>query len=218
MKKENFISKMKTAGVVAAAVVSMNSCEQKNTADDVFQAAEYKTDSAANIRPEYKNTANAIMLYQAQIETYKDANKNMLRYYAEDHINRTVKNARIRKFLLAAMEEQLLVEVSGLDADEFLYRSADLDSCDVTQMRFYRRNQRWYNDLVLYLADKYNERQLLNGDFFKTIENTELKKTFEYNTKQIERLKSISKVALKRENAIYEDLWRQYSSTKQRKR
>ena len=144
MKKENFISGIKTAGVVATAGVVvtagvvLNSREQKNATNDIIQATEYKTDSAANVRPEYKNTVNAITLYQAQIETYKDANKNMLRYYAEDHIKRTVKNARVRKFLLAAMEEQLLVEASGLDADEFLYQSADLDSCDVTQMRFYR--------------------------------------------------------------------------------
>lgn len=217
MKKENLISRIKTAGVVATAVVSLNSCEQKNIQDDSLSII-YKADSAASVRPEYKNMANAIMLYQAQIETYKDANKNMLRYYAENYINHTVKNARVRKFLLSAMEEQLLVEASDLDIDEFLYQSADLDLSDVTQMRFYRRNQRWYNDLVMYLADKYNERQLLNGDFFKTIRNTELEKTFEYNTKQIERLKKVREIALNREMGIREDLWQQYSNKKQRNR
>ena len=218
MKKDNLVSKIKTAGVCATAVMTLGSCEQKNTTDNAVQDAVYRTDSVANIRPEYKNTINAIALYEAQIQIYKEANKNMLKCYAQDYIKRNIKDLRLRKFLSLAMDEQILMEVSGFDMNESVCDLIDLDSCYVAKMRFFRRNQRWYDDLVKYLLDGYTERQLLNSDFFKTIKNAEMKHTFEYNTKQIERLKSVVKAASKRETLIYDDLWQQCVNGKQKVR
>jgi len=215
---KNLISGIKTAGVVATAAMTLNSCEQKNTTNNDVQEAMYKVDSVANIRPEYKNTINAIALYKAQIQVYKDANKNMLKCYAQDYIKRNIKDVRLRKFLSLAMDEQILMEVSGFDMNESVYDFIDLDSCYVAKMRFFRRNQRWYDDLVVYLVDGYTEKQLLNSDFFKTINNPEMKQTFEYNTKQIERLKSVVDAASKRENRIYDDLWQQYVNHNQKVR
>jgi len=218
MKKENIISGIKKASVVATAVVTLGSCGQKRAQDNDAQAAIYKTDSAANVMPEYKNAMNAVDLYEAQIQTYKNANKNMLKVYAKDYIRKIIKPGQLQKLLLAGMEEQIFMEVTCLDADESLYKSADLDSCYVTKVRFFRRNQRWYNDLVMYLLDNYNEKQLLKSDFFKIVNNKEMKNTFEYNSKQIEDLQSVAKIASERKNTIYEDLWHQYSEGKQRKR
>ena len=213
MKKDT----LKTAGIVATAVMTLGSCGQKRVPDDTMQTTIYKTDSAANALPEYKNTANAIGLYEAQIQMYRDANKNMVKYYAKEYIKRAIKDMRLRNFLLSSMDEQILMEVSCLDADEYAY-DTDLDSCYVTRMRFVRRNHRWYDALMMYLLDKYNEKQLLGTDFFSTIKDKGLKETFEYNAEQIARLTSVTKVASKREEVIYNDLWRQYSNGKQRKR
>ena len=218
MKKEKIISEIKTAGVVAAAVVGLGACGPKQTQIEDAQTMLYKTDSAASVNPEYKNTTNAIDLYEAKIQSYKDANKNLIKYYAKDYIKHAIKSVYLSKILLAGMEEQILMEVTSLDADESIYESTDIDLRYLTNVRFFRRNKRWYNDLVMYLSDKYNEKQFLNGDFFNVVKNAAVKETFEYNTRQIEHLQSVLKTATNRQETIYENLWRQYSNGKQRKR
>ena len=217
MTKEKIISGIKKAGVIATAVVTLGACEQKRNTNDA-QVALYKTDSVANARPEYKNMANAVELYEEQIQTYKDANKSMLKHYAKDHIKKIIQPGQMRKLLLAGLEEQMFLEVTCLDFDESLSESADFNPSYVRQVRFFRRNQRWYNDLVMYLLGNYNEKQLLKSDFFKVIKDQEIKKAFLYNTKQIEKLESVAKIASERQNKIYEDLWCQNSNGNQRTR
>ena len=219
MKKEDIVSKAKVAGVAAVATLTLASCKKKEavTPESVL-TTEYKVDSMANACPAYTITNQAIDAYNKKIQEYKDANKDMLKSYSKDYIKQNIKNSQLRNFLVVAMERPVLMEVSDFDVDESVYTVADVDTSCVNKMRFFRRNHRWYNDLVLYLTDKYNERQLLKGDFFKTINNAEMKQRFEYNTNQIEYLKSVAIIAEKRRDIIYNDFRKIYSNENQRKR
>ena len=190
------------------------SCGPKQSSDYAVQDAIYKTDSAANATPAYKNTTSAIKLYEARIQKHKDTNKNILKYYAKNYIRQTIKDADLQTILLSGMDRQFLMEVSCLDMDESACQMTDLNSHRVTQMRFFRRNQDWYNALIMYLLDRYDEAELLNSGFFNVVGNAALKKTFLYNSGQIARLSIASANASDRANHIYNNLWLQYSNGK----
>ncbi len=201
---------IKTAGVIATAAFALNSCEQKNgTEYDDMAAVQYKTDSVANTRPEYKTTSRAIDLYAEKIQNCKDANKKLLRLYASGYLLRNIGDVRLRNFMLDGLDNRVLIDVSDFDTDEIACEIADVDQAIANKMRFIRRNHRWYNDLLMYLSDKYTEKQLLKSDFFNVINAPELKKQFVQNTQQLEKLNSVSATASARQNRIYEDLWQQ---------
>lgn len=219
MKKEDIVSKAKVAGVAAVATLTLASCKKKEavTPESVL-TTEYKADSAANTCIAYTTTGRTIDVCNKKIQEYKDANKDMLKSYSKDYIKKNIKHVPLRNFLVMAIEKPSLMEVSDFDVDESAYAVTDVDTFSVNKMRLFRRNHRWYNDLVLYLTDKYNEKQLLNGDFFKTINNAKLKQRFEDNVNQIEHLKSVAGIAERRREIIYNDFRKIYSNENQRKR
>ena len=205
----NIKNTIKTAGVVATAALTLNSCNQKNGAEYDFEGLQYKTDSVADTRPEYKTTSRAIDLYKTKIQYYKDANKKLLKLYASGYLISNINDLRLRNFMLDGLENRILGEVSDLDMDDTACEIADVDVNRVNKMRFIRRNHRWYNDLLRYLSDKYDEKQLLKSDFFNVMNSPELKKQFVENTKRLEKLNSVSATASVRQNRIYDDLWQQ---------
>ena len=205
----NIKNTIKTAGVVATAALTLNSCNQKNSAEYDFEGLQYKTDSVADTRPEYKTTSRAIDLYKTKIQYYKDANKKLLKLYASGYVTSNINDLRLRNFMLDGLENRILGEVSDLDMDDTACEIADVDVNRVNKMRFIRRNHRWYNDLLMYLSDKYDEKQLLKSDFFNVMNSPELKKQFIQNTQQLEKLNSVSATASARQNRIYDDLWQQ---------
>lgn len=219
MSKDNVMSKVKTAGAVTTAIVTLNACEQKPVTEDAVQCVIYKTDSAANASPEYQTTTNAINFYEAKLKMYKNANKSMLKYYAKDYITKKIKDIRLCNFLAESLENQMIIDITDLDMDTPDEIIDDFGVRDVNKLRLFRRNQRWFNDLVLYLTDRCDEQQFLSGSFFETIKNIRLKKAFEYNTKQMDQLNSVIASASKRRSVIYEDLWDKYlNEEKTRKR
>lgn len=219
MSKDNVLSKVKTAGAVATAIVTLNACEQKPVTEDAVQRIIHKTDSAANVSPEYQTTTNAINFYEARLKMYRNANKSMLKYYAKDYITKKIKDVRLCNFLAESMENQMMIDITDLDMDTPDGIIGDFDVCNINRLRLFRRNQRWFNDLVLYLSDRCDEQQFLSGPFFETIKNTKLKKAFEYNAKQMDQLNSVVASASKRRSVIYEDLWNKYlNEEKTRKR
>ncbi len=190
------------------------SCGQKQVPNYVAQDAIYKTDSAANENPAYKNTNSAINLYETRIQEHKNTNKNILKYYAKNYIRQTIKDADLQKILLSGMDKRVLMEVSCLDMDESAYQITDLTPHCVTQMRFFRRNQKWYDALIMYLLDRYDETQFLSSSFFDVMKDASLKRSFCYNANAIERLSFASNAAWDRANCIYDNLWAQYSNEK----
>ena len=218
MKKDKIVSDIKTVGVVATAALALHSCKKEPLTFARVQTALYKTDSAANMRPEYTTTTRALDLYEAQIQAYKTDNKNMLKLCCRDYLQYKIKNFELRRFLMSALENQTLMDFSDFDVDEANDVVSDMDAYYINKLRFFRRNQRWFNDALLYLCDKCDEMQFLKGDFFKTIKNPELKAKFAYNTQKISELNSVAAIASKRRDHIYDDMWQHYLKETKRQR
>lgn len=212
MKSEKIISGIKTAGVVLTAALTMNSCGSKQLSEKEQQTVQHKTDSAAYVHPEYRMAAGLIELGETKIKSFRDANKTLLKMGVKDFIRNNVKDAEMARFMCRAIDDEKFVfsSNSGIDSDSTWTEDANINS--LSTMRRIRCQQRWYNDLLLYLSDKYTEQQLLKSNFFKVINNKDLQKSFEYNTQQIENIKSCMEFPLQREKTIRAELWNKYAS------
>ncbi len=212
MKSEKIISGIKTAGVVLTAALTMNSCGPRQLSEKEQQTVQHKTDSAVYVHPEYRMAVGLVELGETKIKSFRDANKALLKMGAKDFIRTGVKDAKMARFMYRAIEDEKFVfsSNSGIDSDDGFAENVDINT--LSMMQRIRREQRWYNDLLLYLSDKYTEQQLLKSNFFKVINNKDLKKSFEYNTQQIEYLQSCMEFPLQREKIIRDELWNKYAS------
>lgn len=212
MKSEKIISGIKTAGVVLTAALTMNSCGPRQLSEKEQQTVQHKTDSAVYVHPEYRMAVGLVELGETKIKSFRDANKALLKMGAKDFIRTGVKDAEMARFMYRAIEDEKFVfsSNSGIDSDDEFAENVDINT--LSMMQRIRREQRWYNDLLLYLSDKYTEQQLLKSNFFKVINNKDLKKSFEYNTQQIEYLQSCMEFPLQREKTIRDELWNKYAS------
>ena len=121
---------------------------------------------------------------------YRRANKDMLKQAVDKYVRANIHEAKLLKFMLNSVKyenvnmgfENSSDWVSGYNEDGESY------SVENEQMIMIRRDHRWFNDLMLYLNDKYSERQLLKTEFFKTMNNCKLIQDFTKNTEIIERL------------------------------
>ena len=216
MKKENILHDLKTAGIVTTMAVTLNACGPKPLNEQELQTIEHKVDSAVNVHHEYIMASGLSDLCQAKIQEFRIANRDMVKTYAKAYIKRNIKDVKLNQYMLNAVQYENMNQMLAF-----------CDSCEVSEnvetiltdtVSYIRNNQRWFNDLMLYLAFKYNDRQLLNSDFFKVINNPSMKKKFEYNTKDIERIKPSLDFALERKKAIHDGLYRKYEQEVKRSR
>ena len=214
MKKEKIVSGVKSAAVVATAVFTMNSCGNKQLSESQLQMVQHKTDSALSVHPEYAIANTTLELCEAKIAEYRDANKSIVRNYARDYIKKNIKDAALARFMLGAMNDNTLLFTSDNDGDE----SDTIPVNTLTTMRYVRRTQRWFNDMILYLNGRYTEQQLLNSNFFNVVNSAELKRKFEYNTKQIDKVQSCMEFPLKRKNTIQTEVFDKYQKEVKRQR
>lgn len=214
MKKEKIVSGIKNAAVVATAVFTMNSCGNKQLSEGQLQMAQHKTDSALSVHPEYTIANATIELCEMKIAEYRNANKGIVRNYARDYIKKNIKDAALARFMLGAMNDDTLLFAPDNDGDE----SDTIPVNTLTTMRYVRRTQRWFNDMILYLNGRYTEQQLLKSDFFNVINSAELKRKFEYNTKQIEYVNSCMEFPLSRKNAIQTEVFNKCQKEVKRQR
>ena len=214
MKKEKIVSGVKSAAVVATAVFTMNSCGNKQLSESQLQMVQHKTDSALSVHPEY-TTANTILeLCEMKIAEYRDANKSIVRNYARDYIKKNIKDAALAKFMLGVMNDNAVLFLSDDDDNE----NDTISVNTLTTMRYVRRTQRWFNDMILYLNGRYTEQQLLNSNFFNVVNSAELKRKFEYNTKQIYKVQSCMEFPLNRKNTIQTEVFNKYQKEVKRQR
>ncbi len=216
MKKENIISDIKTAGVVATASLTLASCNPKPLSESQLQMVQHKTDSAANTNNEYRIARTLTFLVDDRIEQYRNANMNMVKKYSMSYIKRDIKDATLRKYMIDAMLNEKSYDIEMADNIEYS-DSADTENVSQT-MQYIRNNQRWFNDLMLYLNGKYTDRQLLNSEFFKIIKDYELKRRFEYNTVRIEELTKNTTFLSQRQDSIRGKIYDKYVREAQRKR
>lgn len=214
MKNNKIVSEIKTAGVALVASATMFSCGNKQLSESQMQAVHHKADSAVAVYPEYRVASNLFDLCELKIQKYRDANKQLIKAHARNYIKNNITDIALAKFML-----------ESLGNDKLLF-ALDTDSCEnegvsveqLITMRSVRRNQRWFNDMILYLSDKYNEKQLLNSEFFTVVNNSGLKSAFERNTQQIEMLQSNAEFAAGRKKDIYDGFLQQYTESAKKQR
>lgn len=121
---------------------------------------------------------------------YRRANKEMLKQAVDKYVRGNIRDAKLLKFMLNSVKYENVnmgFENSTDWVDEY-NEDGESYSAENEQMTMIRRDYRWFNDLMLYLNDKYSERQLLKTEFFKTMNNRKLMQDFTKNTEIIESL------------------------------
>lgn len=210
MKKETVISDIKTAVVVAGAALTMNAC-QRPLSDAQIQNINRKTDSAIKADANYRLADDFGSYSSKKLEMHRNNNKELVKKYARRHIEKERFEAELKKFMLNSIKCETMALDTVVDC------IAGEEYSDVVERKTYindiRRNQRWFNDLMLYLAGKYNDRQLLNSEFFKVIKDKKLRSDFERNTQQIENLSSVVETTKESKNRIYNKYLQEYTES-----
>ena len=214
MKDNKFIYGFKTAGIAVTAMFTMASCGNKQLSETQTQIVKHKADSAAAVHHEYKMATGLIDLCEIRIGNFHQANKDLTKIYARDYILNSVQDNAVKNFMMKAIEDTTLIAVSVSGVEKF----DGIPDGTLSTMRYIRHNQQWFNDLILFLGDNYNEQRLLDSEFFKVVDNPYLKTVFERNTRKIKDIQSGFDFAMERKTAIYNQLWNQYSKEVQKKR
>lgn len=121
---------------------------------------------------------------------YRRANKEMLKQAVDKYVRVNVRDAKLLKFMLNSVKYEN-VNMGFENSTDWVgeyNEDGESYSAENEQMTMIRRDYRWFNDLMLYLNDKYSERQLLKTEFFKTMNNRKLMQDFTKNTEIIESL------------------------------
>ena len=213
MKKETAISDIKTAVVVGGAVLTMNAC-QRPLSDAQIQNINHKTDSAVKVDANYRLADNFGSYSSKKIEGYRKNNKELVKKYATRYIEKERIEAELRKFMLNSIKyETMALDIANSE-------DSDEEYSDIGERKTYvndiRRNQRWFNDLMLYLSGKYNDRQLLNSEFFRVIKDKNLRDNFERNTKQIEYFNGVIETTSKNKERIYNKYLQEYTESEKK--
>lgn len=216
MKKEKIINDIKSAGVVTAAVLTLNACGNRQLSESQLQTVQHKTDSAEMADYEYKVAMNIICVGGDRVKQFRDVNKNLVKKYSKEYIKQVMPNSYLRKLMLKAIDDETLTVIHNctvIDSESDTSAGGRMNAVNNI-----RKNQRWFYDLMLYLSGNYNDRQLLNSEFFKTVNDPRLKSKFENNTEQIEKINSCLDLATQRKNVIHQELWNKYVQEEKRKR
>lgn len=121
---------------------------------------------------------------------YRRANKELLKQVVDKYVRGNIHETKLLKFMLNSVKYENVnmgFENSSDWVSEY-NEDGESYSAENEQMAMIRRDYRWFNDLMLYLNDKYSERQLLKTEFFKTMNNRKLIQDFTKNTEIIESL------------------------------
>ncbi len=210
MKKEIFINDVKTAGAVVGAALVLNACSGDRTlSEKQMQTVYHKTDSAVNANNHYRVARAMNDIAGKKINEYRAKNKSLVKRYSLSYIKSAIKEEKLYKFMMTALK----YETMALDSDVIVDSEDYIDRGERnTEINYIRRNERWFNDLMLYLSGKYDDKQLLNSEFFKTIKDKNLRQCFEDNIKQIEKMSVIEKDTEDVQKNIYTKYLDEYKS------
>ena len=217
MKNNKIVSGIKAAGVVTTAVFTMASCGNKHLSESQTKIVEHKTDSALAVHPEYRMASGLLAIGESKNKGYHDANRNLVKMYTREYIKNNIQDPMLRRYMLNYLEQGLTnpsIICDEIEADSI---NSVVETSDLN-MRCMRRDYRWFYDLMLYLSDKYTDKQLLNSQFFKVVDDPEFKTKFEYFASKIDFVNSSVEFAVERKKIIREQTWNKYAQEVQKKR
>ena len=172
------------------------STDVRNNVTEVAIGA-HKQENSNNVHPKIPSLSTSFRAVLS--DTYNDyrrANKELLKQAVDKYVRGNIREAKLLKFMLNSVRYENVNMGFEYSSDWVSEYNEDGESYSVEneQMAMIRRDYRWFNDLMLYLNDKYSERQLLKTEFFKTMNNRKLMQDFTKNTEIIESLSSSIKL------------------------
>lgn len=212
MNKNKIVSDLKTAGVVAATTLTLNVYGAKQLSENQMQIIQHKTDSAAKVDNEYISVLNEVDLYNTKIKEYHDVNKRIAQMYVEQYIKQNIEDLSWRRYMLDAVKNNTLINDIDFDEDKIDNLPDDVDMCSLDTMYQICYEYRWFNDFILYMTDRYTDKQLLKSGFFKVMNDDFFKQVFEYNIKRMDALEAKKIEAEQKSNAIHKEIWNKYAS------
>lgn len=226
--KSSIVNGLKTAVIVAGASITLNSCVRNSTnvsKDQESSVIAKRTDSIVNTNPDYR-LSKSMADYTSQFaDSYRLKNKKIAQKSAVKYIRKNITDIDLRRYMLGMLigKDSLTVdcgEIEFMDTVDNLCGNDSCESVDNDMMSIIRNDYRWFNDLMLYLDDKYTPEQLLKSGFFKTINDFKAEKEFKTGMKNIEKYENVKNIATKHASQIYsrtqQECANEYKKEKQR--
>lgn len=205
-RNTNFFTKIKIASMFFILLWVGSACE-KDLSHAEKDMLIRKTDSVVNLEISYQLSQNAYDLGSQRLKAFRDANKMIAIRSAMDFIEKNISDGVSRELMFDEL-------YSSLDS---CYVDYDEERC-VKISDIYSEN-RWFNDLMLYLTGVYTDAQFLNSVFFSVIKDSAVHAKFIYNTEKMVVYNNVSNVASKQRSKIYTRTFNQcVSEYKQRKK
>lgn len=124
----------------------------------------------------------------SSVKEYKIENRKIVKSCAKKYVRANIAEHGLFKFMMGAIKYE---HMDFMMNDDVSYTLVDYEESEYITDVFSKnieKNQRWFNDLMLYLSGKYTDGQLLNAEFFRVIDNPRAKHEFIENTKRIDLL------------------------------
>ena len=210
MKKETIVNDVKTAGVAIVATMTMSACnnvKSKPLSEKEKAVAVHRTDSVANQNAQYRLAHTMTDFCNENITKLRAKNKSIVKKASQQYVQKQIKEAQIRYILSDIIKNEQITGSFEIDDDGFYMVDDVVNNDTCVNADFIRDNYRWVNDLLLYLNDKYTDRQLLKTEFFKILNDKKLEREFTRNTDNIEHFKVTLDMASKNANSIYDKVW-----------
>ncbi len=207
---KNMVSNLKTAGVVAGLSFTLSACNGNinQSENSNYTEISNKTDSILQRDPMYRLSLNVNDCSRRVIDKYRDANKSIVRKCAKKYITKNITDKLLCIFMLRTLQNSSYE--FGFDGVD--WSSKYVESTDVSNLQYIsriRRDYRWFNDVMMYLAGQYNDVQFLKTDFFKLINDKNALSAFNKNLQEIQRYQQLEKSSNTELVSKYTQVWHQ---------
>ena len=216
MKKTKLKNVLKTTGLIAGLSLTLASCGNgrgKQLSDQERQLIVNRVDSILDKDDQYRLSQTMLDFSVNEIDRLRASNRAMAINCAKQYIKNNIQDAKLRAFMLQTLQGN----------NSFYYTTdsiQDSENTDEISLASVRKNNRWFNDLIMYLHNNYTDEQFLNSEFFNAMGNDIAFRKFTDNTKRIGFMETIVEGASKRGTDIYGKTWEkcvsEYKQQKQR--
>ena len=170
----------------------LTACE-KELSQEEKNAIIYNVEILAQNNDAYKLSENVLDLCAHQAEIFRRANKSIVLRNAKLFIESNVSDSVSKKKMLSELSAYTNIYCTPKDRkDGFLLNTSDV-----------RKNNKWFNDLIMYLNDVYTDSQFLTSEFFYVIQDVSLREQFISNAEKIANYNHVAGIAKTQKSKVY---------------
>lgn len=204
MKSMKLKNILKTTGLVAGLSWTLTACngaKGKQLSDKEKQSIIMRVDSALQDNSEYRLSQTVLNYGLEELDKLSAANKRLAICAAKHYVQKNIKDAKLRNFMLNVLSLKKGVYDRLEDVNV-----SDLSLADV------RKDNRWFNDLIMFLHNNYTNEQFLKSEFFTVINNDVAYKNFTRNTEKIVMFEALVRNSSDQGASIYGKTWQKYEA------